>query len=281
MLIETDPIRARVKHAIAGLLASYSGTTLEAYRLDLSGWIGWLDVAFLVQAGLCGGRDHALACLLALNGLRISEALGADIVNLDFNRGHRTLFIHRKGNKTATIPLSPRTARALDLYIGERESVPIFMNHDGTSRLDRHAPARIVRRLTKAAGIDKRISPHSLRHTSSPRRSTQGFLCVTCGRRRRTRTRERRCATTEDENRSIATPPTSCPPSSLAPAADQRRPRSQPIHMALSDAGSRVACRTEVEPAIIARDTWADTKRSWRRTCGCCWPWRCLDFKQG
>jgi hypothetical protein len=35
--------------------------------------------AFLVQAGLCGGRDHALACLLALNGLRISEALGADI----------------------------------------------------------------------------------------------------------------------------------------------------------------------------------------------------------
>jgi integrase len=102
---------------------------------------------------------------LALNGLRISEALGADIDNLDVNRGHRTLFIHRKGNKTATIPLSPRTARALDLYIGEREDGPIFTNHDGTSRLDRHASARIVRRLTKAAGIDKRISPHSLRHS--------------------------------------------------------------------------------------------------------------------
>ncbi len=100
-----------------------------------------------------------------MNGLRISEALGADIDNLDVNRGHRTLFIHRKGNKTATIPLSPRTARALDLYIGERESGPIFLNHDGTSRLDRHASARIVRRLTKAAGIDKRISPHSLRHS--------------------------------------------------------------------------------------------------------------------
>ena len=85
--------------------------------------------------------------------------------NLDVNRGHRTLFIHRKGNKTATIPLSPRTARALDLYIGERPSGPIFLNHDGTSRLDRHASARIVRRLTKAAGIDKRISPHSLRHS--------------------------------------------------------------------------------------------------------------------
>ena len=39
------------------------------------------------------------------------------------------------------------------------------MNHDSTQRLDRNASARIVRRLSKAAGIDKRISPHSLRHS--------------------------------------------------------------------------------------------------------------------
>jgi site-specific recombinase XerD len=42
---------------------------------------------FLVQAGLCGGRDHALACLLALNGIRTSEALNADIEHLDFGKG--------------------------------------------------------------------------------------------------------------------------------------------------------------------------------------------------
>jgi len=34
---------------------------------------------FLVQAGIAGGRDHARACMLALNGLRTSQALGADI----------------------------------------------------------------------------------------------------------------------------------------------------------------------------------------------------------
>ena len=39
VLIEADPIRERVRHAIAGFLAGYSGTTLEAYRLDLRGWI--------------------------------------------------------------------------------------------------------------------------------------------------------------------------------------------------------------------------------------------------
>ncbi|MEM9200913.1 MAG: tyrosine-type recombinase/integrase [Actinomycetota bacterium] len=243
VLVDADPTRRRVNRAIAGFLAGYTGTTLEAYRLDLRQWATWIDTArlvmfdverahielyarwcesegkapatigrrlsticgfynycseeylierkpaahvrrpkqnyesstlgldrnelgaFLVQAGLSGGRDHALACLLALNGLRISEALGADIDNIDVNRGHRTLFIHRKGNTTATIPLSPRTARALDLYIGERETGPIFLNHGSTRRLDRHASARIVRRLAKRAGIDKRISPHSLRHS--------------------------------------------------------------------------------------------------------------------
>lgn len=55
---------------------------------------------FLVQAGLAGGRDHALACLLALNGLRISEALGADIEHLAVERGHRTLTVTRKAGRS-------------------------------------------------------------------------------------------------------------------------------------------------------------------------------------
>ena len=44
-------------------------------------------------------------------------------------------------------------------------SVLFFLNQDGTRRLDRHGAARIVRRLAKRAGMDKRISPHSLRHS--------------------------------------------------------------------------------------------------------------------
>ena len=58
---------------------------------------------FLVQASLSGGGDHALACLLALNGLRISEALNADIEHLGLERGHRTLTITRKGGRIVTI----------------------------------------------------------------------------------------------------------------------------------------------------------------------------------
>ncbi len=66
-------------------------------------------------------RDHAaLAVLLGLNGLRVSEACGTNIEDLAFQRGHRTLAILGKGNKPATIPLAPRTARTVDLAVGER-----------------------------------------------------------------------------------------------------------------------------------------------------------------
>ena len=91
----------------------YESRTLGLDRNELG--------AFLVAAGLSSNRDHALASLLALNGLRISEALGADIEHLNVERGHRTLRIVRKGGKQVTIPLAPRTARAIDLAIGERE----------------------------------------------------------------------------------------------------------------------------------------------------------------
>jgi integrase/recombinase XerD len=62
--------------------------------------------AFLVQAGLSNERDHALACLLALNGLRVSEALGCDIADLGLERGHHTLKVIRKGGKEIVAPLS-------------------------------------------------------------------------------------------------------------------------------------------------------------------------------
>jgi len=50
----------------------------------------------LVAAGLGPAGEHALISLLALNGLRVSEAVGADIEHLGLERCHRTLVITRK-----------------------------------------------------------------------------------------------------------------------------------------------------------------------------------------
>jgi len=93
----------------------------------------------------------------------VSEAAGADIEHLGVERGHRTLVITRKGGKVVTIPLAPRTARAIDLAIGERTEGPLFATADGR-RLDRHGAARIVARATRRAQIAKHVSPHTLRH---------------------------------------------------------------------------------------------------------------------
>jgi integrase/recombinase XerD len=119
--------------------------------------------ALLVAAGLGLAQEHALISLLAINGLRIAEALGADIDALGIERGHRTLTIVRKGGKIVTIPLAPRTARAVDLAIGERPDGPIFLRPGG-QRMDRHCASRIVRRVARRAGVNKPIGPHTLRH---------------------------------------------------------------------------------------------------------------------
>jgi integrase len=133
----------------------YESRTLGLHRNELG--------ALLVQAGLGSPRDHARASLLALDGRRISEALGADVEDLDFDRGHRTLGIVRKGGKHALVPLAPRMSRAIDLYLGERRTGPLFLSAHGR-RMDRCAADRMVKRLARRAGITKRTSPHSLRH---------------------------------------------------------------------------------------------------------------------
>ena len=99
--------------------------------------------------------------LLGLNGLRVSEACATNIGHLGSDRGHRTLRIIGKGNKPAVIPLVPRTARTIDLAVGERRDGAILVRHDG-ERLDRRTARRWVRSIGKRAGLGA-VHPHMLR----------------------------------------------------------------------------------------------------------------------
>jgi integrase/recombinase XerD len=107
--------------------------------------------SFLYAAERTSPMHAALAVLLGLNGLRVSEACGANIEDLGFERGHRTLQILGKGNKPAGIPLVPRAARTVDLAVGERTTGPILIRHDGR-RLDSRTAYRWVRSIGKQAG---------------------------------------------------------------------------------------------------------------------------------
>jgi len=116
---------------------------------------------FLFTAERCGHQRAALAVLLGLNGLRAREACDTDIGDLGFDRGHRTLRIIGKGSKPAVIPLVPRTARTVDLAIGERREGPVLIRHDG-QRLDRRTAHRWVKAIGKQAGLGH-VHPHMLR----------------------------------------------------------------------------------------------------------------------
>jgi integrase len=83
-----------------------------------------------------------------------------------------------KGNKPATIPLVPRTARTIDLAVGERHEGPILRRRDG-QRLDRRTARRWVRSIGKRAGLGH-VHPHMLRAAFMWPPSTLAYPCGTC-----------------------------------------------------------------------------------------------------
>jgi integrase len=164
------------KYAVEEELLEHSPAThVRRPRVDYESHAVALDRnelgALLVSAGLGPPAEHALISLLALNGLRVSEATGADIEAMGVERGHRTLVITRKGGKVVTIPLAPRTARAIDLAIGERSEGPIFLAADGR-RLDRHRPPDRPPGRTPGRGHQARRTTHT-----SPRVHHRGAGC--------------------------------------------------------------------------------------------------------
>ncbi|MGH8923825.1 MAG: tyrosine-type recombinase/integrase [Acidimicrobiia bacterium] len=72
---------------------------------------------------------------------------------------------HQQRREDRHHPPGTTTARSIDMCVGERGQGPILLNREANARLDRHAATRIVKRLARQAGIPKKISPHSLRHS--------------------------------------------------------------------------------------------------------------------
>ena len=124
---------------------------------------------------LKGLRDRTILELFFSSGMRISEltALNQDQFNMLFdNSTTRTyeLSIVGKGKYIRTIFISPRSAQWVRLYLKERHDVekPLFTNLSRNSESKRLSPRAIqmmIKRCATLAGISKKVTPHTLRHT--------------------------------------------------------------------------------------------------------------------
>lgn len=119
----------------------------------------------LTAAAAHSPRSAALVALLTFCGLRISEALGADVRDFSHDHGHRVLRVVRKGGKAARVPLAPPVVRALELYLGDRTTGPIFVSTTGDHRYSYKLAGEQIGRLCRDAGLPAGVTPHSLRHS--------------------------------------------------------------------------------------------------------------------
>ncbi len=131
-------------------------------------------VASLIEAASEGSplglRDRALLELLYASGVRVSEAVGVDLDDLDLSE--QTVRVRGKGGKERLTLLGRPAAEALLRYLrdgrphlakGPHERA-LFLNRDG-SRLSVRSVQNIVRHYAQKAGISAHVWPHLLRHT--------------------------------------------------------------------------------------------------------------------
>jgi integrase/recombinase XerC len=115
-------------------------------------------------------RDRAMIELLYSCGLRIEELLSLDLKNIDFISN--TVIVTGKGNKERVVPVGNQALDIIREYISERHDQnlpydiksPVFLN-EHLKRLDQRTARRILHRWFVKAGLAKKVSPHTLRHT--------------------------------------------------------------------------------------------------------------------
>jgi len=118
-------------------------------------------------------RDRALLLVMLGAGLRVSEVVALDCGDLLAGDPPVLHVRQGKGRKDRVVPLRPGVATALFAQrAGDRG--PLFVTNRDGLRLRRRAVEEEVRRLVLKAGIGRRITPHSLRHTFAIRAFRHG-----------------------------------------------------------------------------------------------------------
>ena len=121
-----------------------------------------------------GLRDRAILELLFSGGLRVSELVNLNRDHINLKR--KEFMVRGKGQKDRPVFISSQSAYWLQNYIGQRTDTmqPLFIRYSGGEdnandgefmRLSARSVQRMVQRYARLAGITKKVSPHTLRHS--------------------------------------------------------------------------------------------------------------------
>lgn len=117
-----------------------------------------------------GARDQAMLEILYAAGLRVSELVRLEIRQVNFDGNYLT--IKGKGSKVRAVPFGKWAREGLFTYLKhgrarllKGKSSPFFFTNRSGNPLTRQGFWKVIRRYALRAGIEKRVTPHTLRHS--------------------------------------------------------------------------------------------------------------------
>jgi len=132
----------------------------------------------LLNAAAGNSRDYAILQVFLQTGIRVAELVGLELTDIDLNAG--TMLINGKGNKQRTIYLEKKATQAVKSYLAARSrtsSQHLFLNYQGNG-LSVRGVMDIIEKYGKDAGITKKFSCHSLRHTCATYKASKGYTAA-------------------------------------------------------------------------------------------------------
>jgi integrase/recombinase XerC len=129
------------------------------------------DVFALIEKpdtmGFINSRDRAILELLYSSGLRVAEAAGLNLEDVNTKEG--LVKVRGKGKKERIVPLGSKAVEAIKTYMAEKillkkKNKALFLNRKGTPLSDRGI-RRIVVKYARLIGISGQVGPHTMRHT--------------------------------------------------------------------------------------------------------------------
>ena len=155
-IIESSP----AEHILPPKAARHLPDTLSVEEIDRI-------ISTIDHSTTKGLRDRAILEVLYSCGLRVSELCELKLSDLFFGEGY--IRVTGKGDKQRLVPISGIARDRIQLYLEQRHTDhrsedTVFLNNRGT-KLTRVMIFTIIKQATKLAGIDKKISPHTLRHS--------------------------------------------------------------------------------------------------------------------